>query len=71
MTKKVPPYHPAQYTVNPPVKPIGRATVSMPATNERTPHVAEYKPRYQTPNSRAAIYDRVRAVQQAVHKKGK
>jgi len=72
VTKKVPSYHPRQYTVNPPVRPIGKATVSMPASNQRNPHIPTYEPRYQTPNSRAAVYDRVRAVQQAVHsKKGK
>ncbi len=72
MTKKVPPYSPRQYVTNPPVRPIGKATVSMPASNQRNPHIPTYEPRYQTPNSRAAVYDRVRAVQQAVHsKKGK
>ncbi len=71
MTKKVPPYSPRQYVTNPPVRPIGKATVSMPASNQRSPHIPKYQPKQVTTSSNKANHDVVRAVQQRVHKKGK
>ncbi len=68
--KKVPSYHPRQYVANPPVRPIGKATVSMPASNERSPHIPKYQPRYETPMSNKANHELVRQLQQRVHKKG-
>ncbi len=67
MTKKVPAYNPRQYTVNPPVKPIGKATVSLPSTNQRSSHIPEYKPRYATPQSNKGAHELVREVQRRVH----
>lgn len=70
MTKHIPSYTPRQYVTNPPARPIGRATVSVPATNQRSPHIPAYAPRYETPMSNKPLHDQVRALQSRVHKKG-